>query len=97
MKILNSRGQSLIEYLLLTALIAIAAMGIVRVMGHSISARLADVTNAIQGYGGRRIEVERVQSGDYSKKDMSTFMQGAAQRGRGGGGSGTGDGDSRDE
>jgi Flp pilus assembly pilin Flp len=93
MKILNSRGQSLIEYLLLTALIAIAAMGIVRVMGHSISARLADVTNAIQGYQGRRVEVERVQTGDYSKKDMSNFMQGAVQRGRSGSADGGSDGE----
>jgi len=80
MPLSNQRGQSLIEYLLLTALVAIAAMGIVRLMGHSVSARLADVTNAIQGHKAGRVQVERVEENDYVKRDMSDFMRGSVKR-----------------
>jgi pilus assembly protein Flp/PilA len=80
MLIRNERGQGLIEYLILTALVAVAAMGIVRVMGHSISGKFAQVTNAIQGQSGRTVRFDRVEESDYSKRDMSDFLRGAANR-----------------
>lgn len=78
----NERGQGLIEYLILTALLAIAAMGVVRILGHSVSAKFTDITNAIQGHQGKKVEVEHVQERHFRKKDMSDFMQGAVSRER---------------
>jgi len=76
----DERGQGLIEYLLLTALLAIAALGVVRILGQSVTARFTDVTNAIQGGEYRRTPVERVDERYYRKRDMSDFMRGAVQR-----------------
>jgi pilus assembly protein Flp/PilA len=76
----NQKGQGLIEYLLLTALLAIATMGVIRLLGHSVSAKFADITNMVQGQPGEKATVERVQESDYKKKDMSDFMNGAASK-----------------
>jgi hypothetical protein len=43
------RGQSLTEYLILTALIAIGSVGIVRILGHNIQSRLAVISDQIIG------------------------------------------------
>lgn len=80
MKIINQNGQGLVEYLILTALLAVAAMGIVRLLGHSVNAKFADITNAIQGVSGKKARVERVEDTHYKKRDMSDFMNGAATR-----------------
>lgn len=81
MTIQNERGQGLIEYLILTALLAIAAMGVVRVMGQSVTARFSDVTNAIQGVDAPKAQAERIEERHYKKKDMSDFMNGAVSNG----------------
>ncbi len=71
-------GQSLVEYLILTALMAVATMSVVRVMGHSVSAKFAQITKAIQGDKENPVRFDAVTSSDYSKKDMSDFMTGSA-------------------
>jgi pilus assembly protein Flp/PilA len=79
--ILNSRGQSLVEYLLLVALMAVATIGIVKVLNRTVQTQFANVTNALQGEN--KIQHEKVVDSDYRKKDMSDFMSGASNRGRG--------------
>lgn len=73
-------GQGLIEYLILVSLIAVATLGIVRLLGHSLSARFSNVTLAIQGRNPRQVEVESVQKQHYKKRDMSDFFNGASAR-----------------
>ncbi len=80
----NQKGQGLIEYLLLTALLAIGTMAVVRLLGNSVAARYADVVNAVQGASAARTHVDRVQESQYKKRDMSDFMRGAVKRGDGG-------------
>ncbi|MEQ1666501.1 MAG: hypothetical protein ABL927_14130, partial [Bdellovibrionales bacterium] len=75
----NESGQGLIEYLILTALLAVATMGVVRIMGESVAARFTDMTHAIQGGSSRKIQVDRVNERYYKKKDMGDFMQGATE------------------
>lgn len=79
----NERGQGLIEYLILTAIIAIATMGVVRIVGHTVAGKFADIANSIRGEEFNRAQVERVEERHYRKKDMSDFMQGTANRRRG--------------
>lgn len=73
----NQKGQSLVEYLILTALMAVATMSVVRLMSHSVSAKFAQITKAIQGDKETPVRFENVNSIDYAKKDMSDFMTGA--------------------
>ncbi|MCB0350113.1 MAG: Flp family type IVb pilin [Bdellovibrionales bacterium] len=78
----NEQGQGLIEYLILTAIIAIATMGVVRIVGHTVSAKFADIANSIRGEDFNKAKVERVEERHYRKKDMSDFMQGTANKKR---------------
>lgn len=77
----NQKGQGLIEYLLLVALMAIATMGVVSLLNHSMRGKFVQVIDAIQGRESSRVRFEAPEDSDYKKKDMSSFMQGAA-RGR---------------
>src|SRR5262249_16854370 len=94
-KFKNEKGQGLVEYLILTALLAIATMGVVRLLGHSVAARYADVVNVIEGgeRARRRTQTEQVGEEDYRKRDMSDFMRNAANHSRRNSGGGSDDGD----
>ena len=87
----NQRGQGLIEYLILVALMGVATIGIVRVMGSTVSGKFAQVTGALQGRGReRQINFQTIEERHYSTKDMSNFINGASsgtQRGNGNEGS----------
>lgn len=72
----SKKGQSLIEYLVLVALIAIGSMAVIRVLGQNISSRLATIAYKIQGVD-RKARYEQVRESDYKKKDMSDFFDGA--------------------
>jgi len=76
----NSRGQSVIEYVILVALVAVASMGMVRLLQKSIKVNLANVVHALQSDGKRRETHERVSEDDLRKSDFSDFMNGAAAR-----------------
>lgn len=73
----NRNGQGLVEYLLLTALLGVATMGIVRLMGHSISGKFTQITEAIQGGKQPKVNFDSVNTSLYQQKDMSTFMENA--------------------
>lgn len=81
MLIRNQKGQGLVEYLLLVALMAVATMGVVRLLNHSINGKFVQIIDSIQGRESSRVRFESPQESDYKKKDMSDFMQGSA-RGR---------------
>lgn len=80
----NNRGQGLIEYVILVALVGVATIGMVRVLQNSINVNLANVVHALQSDGKRRESFERVDANDLRKKDFSDFMNGASSR-KGGG------------
>ena len=71
------RGQGLVEYLLLVSLIAVATMGVVRALSHTVSAKFATVGAQIAGdkkaYKGETNFNQYVR-----KKDMANFFEQAA-------------------
>lgn len=78
----NCRGQGLIEYLILVALVAVASIALVRILQTSINAQLANVVNALEGGDGEqhRHHGERVTDDMLRKKDFSDFLNGAVSR-----------------
>lgn len=70
----KENGQSLTEYLILVALIAVSSIGIVRMLGQTTNTQLANITRALQGGKAKKLSAERVEKKHYSKKDMSSFM-----------------------
>lgn len=73
----NQRGQSLVEYLMLVALIAVGTMGVVRAVSYTVSAKFATVGAQIAGeqksYKGETDFNQYVR-----KKDMGDFFNHAA-------------------
>jgi Flp pilus assembly pilin Flp len=78
----NQRGQGLIEYLIIVALMGVAAIGIVRVMGQTVASRFASVTYALQGQK-RAAHQEKIEDSHVKKKDLSDFFDGVASKGEG--------------
>lgn len=73
----SKKGQGLIEYLIIVALIAIATMAIMRVMSQTVQAKFAKITQTLQGGENTvDIRVESIQEQHFKKKDMSDFFYG---------------------
>lgn len=79
MKILNQRGQGMIEYLIVVCLVAVGAMAIIRVIGQNVDSRFASVASTLQGQS-TNYHMDRIESSQYKKRDMNDFMEGAGQR-----------------
>ena len=80
-KSFKERGQGLIEYLILVALMAVAAIGIIRTLNQTVKARFANAVHALQG-SNKKVKTESVKQSDYRKSDLSNFMSGAARSSR---------------
>ncbi len=73
-RIRNERGQGLIEYLVIVALMGVATIAIVRVMGETVASRFASVTKALQGEKfSKKTEVD---ASTYKRKDLGNFFDG---------------------
>jgi Flp pilus assembly pilin Flp len=75
----NQRGQGLIEYLVIVALMGVAAIAIVRVMGQTVSSRFASVTSALKGEE-KNYEAAEITKTTYQKRDLGDFFQGSADK-----------------
>lgn len=77
----GERGQGLIEYLVIVALMGVATIAIVRVMSQTVSTRFASITYALQGKS-KQVTPEEVRETLYKKKDLNNFFNGAGNRGQ---------------
>ena len=77
MNYFKKKGQGLIEYLILVTLMAVATIGIIRVLNQTVKSRFANAVHALQGTS-KKVKTESVRSTDYQKSDLSDFMTGAA-------------------
>ena len=75
----STKGQALIEYLILVALMAVAAIGILRTLNQTVNAKFATITYSLQGSKKRKAPVDQVGKEQFSKRDLSTFMNGASR------------------
>lgn len=74
----NKKGQSLVEYLVIVALVAVGSISVVRVVSGNINARFANVANILGGKAaGTNVEVHEVTKSMTQKKDLSNFFEGA--------------------
>ncbi len=69
----NERGQGLIEYLVIVALMAVATIAIMSSLNKTLQVQFANVIYKLQG-SSQRAQNEHLQDSDYSKKDFSNFM-----------------------
>jgi Flp pilus assembly pilin Flp len=68
------RGQSLVEYLVLTCLVAVAAIAVVSVVGRNIRENYANISNALRGEG-RAVKHSEVQLQALDPKGFQNYME----------------------
>jgi pilus assembly protein Flp/PilA len=72
----NDKGQGLIEYLILVALIAVVSIGVVKIVGNNISTQYENVNRAM-GAGPSQALKLRSAGNAVNQKDLSSFIENA--------------------
>ena len=73
----SQRGQGLIEYLILVALMGVATIGIVRTLNQTVKSRFANAIYALQGRN-QKAKTHNMKKEEYQRSDLSNFMSGSA-------------------
>ena len=73
----KSRGQGLVEYLVLIALMGVATIGIIRTLNQTVKSRFANAIYALQGRK-QKAKTHNLRKEEYQRSDLSNFMTGAA-------------------
>lgn len=76
-KIKCSKGQGLIEYLIIVAIIAIGSIAVIKVVGANLDVQFANVAQALGGNGSRKKEAHEVTDNMYKKRDLGNFFEGS--------------------
>ncbi len=67
------RGQGMTEYIIIVALIAIAAIGVVTIFGDNIRDLFAGATNALAGETAVKIDSENARGSHTKTKTLRSF------------------------
>ncbi|MFH1222982.1 MAG: hypothetical protein V1647_01395 [Pseudomonadota bacterium] len=72
----NKKGQGMIEYVILVALLAVAAIGITELLGQTVRTKLSQVTSSLQG-SNRKIgeDLPEVDEKYFNRKGLSDFYK----------------------
>jgi Flp pilus assembly pilin Flp len=79
----SQQGQGLVEYLIIVALIGVATIAVMKVVGQNVKAQFARVALAIEGRN-TKVEYSEVRESQYRERDMSDFFRGSSKRDHGG-------------
>ena len=75
-KLRGTRGQGMTEYIIIVALIAIAAIGVVSLFGDNIRALFATSANALAGNENASAETNEASGDLYDHKNLKNFGEG---------------------
>jgi len=75
----QQKGQGLVEYLILVALMGVATIGVMRLLQNTVDVQFANIINSLQGGQKNKIQAERVEERHYKKKDLGNFINGSAR------------------
>lgn len=73
----KKRGQGLIEYLIIIAIMGVASIGILRTLNQTVKSRFANAIYALQGRK-QKASTHNLRKTEYQRSDFSNFMTGAA-------------------
>ena len=71
----NQRGQSLIEYMLIVALVGIACTGILSALNSTIQTRFAQIITKLQTGKDKGVQFKKVNKSDYEGRDLGNFLK----------------------
>lgn len=76
-KVRNNKGQGLIEYLIIVAIIAIGSIAVIKAVGGNINVQFANVAQALGATNSRKIQAHDVTESLYKKRDLGNFFEGS--------------------
>lgn len=82
MNIFNRKAQGMIEYIILVALVAVAAIGITELLGQTVRTKLAEITSSLQENGttiGKNLP--SVEEKYVTRRGMSDFSKNSNKKG----------------
>ena len=71
----NKKGQGLIEYLIIVAIVAVGSIAVIKVVGANIDVQFANVAQALGGTDSKKKNAYEVTEGLYKKRDFSNFFE----------------------
>ena len=71
----DRRGQGMTEYIIIVALIAIAAIGVVTIFGDNIRDLFAGATNALAGETKVQVGTEKARNTHTKSRTLKTFAE----------------------
>ena len=76
----NSGGQSLIEYLVIVALVAVGGIGIMRTVGQSVNVAFGRVAKSLGAEVDGQLTTVKIGANDLKKRNLRNFMNGTNSR-----------------
>ncbi len=76
-KKLNNKGQGMIEYMILVALIAVGTIGVVKVVGQNVGKQYENINRAMGAQTSQTLLLENTSESNLNRKDLTNFMQGS--------------------
>lgn len=73
----NHRGQGLIEYLIIVAIVAIGSISVIKVVGANLDVQFANIAQALGGNGSQKKRAHEVTDNMYKKRDLGNFFEGS--------------------
>lgn len=73
----NNKGQSLVEYMVLVALITAGTIGVVRVVGYNIGIQYENINRSLGAKASNQLQAVSAEQSFLNKKDLSNFLHGA--------------------
>jgi pilus assembly protein Flp/PilA len=85
MHLFQKRGQGLVEYLILTCLIAVSAIWVVSSVGKNITEQYGNISRALTKGDGSSVQRTEADEASYQGRGMGDYMQGSRKQGEPGG------------
>lgn len=73
----NRKAQSLIEYMVLVALVAAGTIGVVRIVGQNIGIQYENINRALGAKNSEQLKVQNATQEQLARKNLADFLKGS--------------------
>lgn len=70
----NQKGQGLVEYIILVALISVATIGVVKVVGNNVATQYENINRSLGAKNKGKLSINNASDSALKQKDLSNFM-----------------------
>jgi pilus assembly protein Flp/PilA len=74
-KLKCKKGQGLVEYLILVALIAVSTIGVIKVVGNNVATQYENINRALGAKNSQKLTVSNASDSSLKQKDLSNFLE----------------------